>query len=115
MTRATGPLTPLDFVRLWHDEKANLLATFLNEGSGCAVATLIRATGLSPAQTASLSAVLDGVIADTMYTLLLGLDGSGSVGGRQESYRLLDETGAQLAGDGRLEAAAWQVFHGRKS
>jgi hypothetical protein len=89
-----------------------LLATFLDADSGSAVATEIDRLRLSPAQAAGLHRALDLALADTMYTLLLGLDGCAAIGGRQETYALFAETGERLSGDGELEAAAWEVFHG---
>ena len=105
-------MTPLQFARLWLAEKDLLLSTFLDADSNAAVATSLRGLGLSPEQTRGLRPALDAALSDTMYKLLLGLDGAASIGGRQEVYRLFSEGGAQLSGDGELEAAAWEVFHG---
>ena len=105
-------MTPIDFARLWHSEKSQLIEHFLDAGSGGAVATAINALDLSPPQASGLHRVLDLALTDTMYTLLLGIDGSAAIGGRQETYRLFAEGGAQLSGTGELEGAAWEVFHG---
>lgn len=105
-------MTPIEFAKLWRDEKNRLLETFLDTGSCSAVAAAIGALGLSPAQLSSLRGALDSALTDTMYTLLLGLDGCASIGGRQETYALFAESGQRLSGNGELEAAAWEVFHG---
>jgi hypothetical protein len=43
--------------------------------------------------------------------LLLGLDGAVSIGGVQHSYRVLDEDGDLICGDGRVEAEAYAQLH----
>jgi hypothetical protein len=53
---------------------------------------------------------VDGVLTDAFYTLLLGLDGSASIGGVQQCYDLRDESGDKITGDGELEAAAFTHF-----
>ena len=105
-------MTPIEFARLWHNEKDQLIAHFLDADSGAAVATEINALALSPGQAAGLRRVFDSALTDVMYTLLLGLDGCASIGGRQEIYSLFAESGEQLSGNGELEEAAWEVFHG---
>ena len=102
-------MTPIEFARLWHNEKGQLLANFLNTGSGSAVAARIDALGLSPAQASGLRRALDLALTDTMYTLLLGLDGGASIGGRQETYSLYAESGERLL-SGAMMAEMLQGF-----
>jgi hypothetical protein len=66
--------------------------------------------GLEEEQQKELLKILDIAITDTMYTILLGLDGCMNVGGVQENYKLYDEHGNLLTG-GELESAAYEVFH----
>ena len=68
--------------------------------------------GISPEQARGVREILELALTDTMDSLLLGLDGAASIGGRQESYQLFSESGDQLSGAGRLEEAAWKVFQG---
>lgn len=56
--------------------------------------------------------VLNAVLTDAFYTILLGLDGCAQIGGKQIEYRLADEHGNQLTGSGDIEAHAWEIFHG---
>lgn len=71
---------------------------------------------LSPEQTQQLREMLDVFTTDTLYTLLLGLDGSAALGGDQCHYTLLDEDGSVIAEEGDLEAAAYAWLHeGRSS
>ncbi|CUR47581.1 hypothetical protein BN2364_3140 [Alloalcanivorax xenomutans] len=55
---------------------------------------------------------MDVALTDVFYTLLLGLDGSAGIGGIQEAYTIRDEQGNTLSGNGELEAAAYEQFHG---
>ncbi|MFI8572321.1 hypothetical protein ACIGEO_12470 [Stenotrophomonas bentonitica] len=70
---------------------------------------------LSPEQTQLLREMLDVFTTDTLYTLLLGLDGSAALGGDQRHYTLLDEDGSVIAEEGDLEAAAYAWFHEDRS
>lgn len=102
------------FVAKWYAEKANLLAMAWTPGTACAAR--IAAMDLSPEQTQQLREMLDVFTTDTLYTLLLGLDGSAALGGDQCHYTLLDEDGSVIAEEGDLEAAAYAWFHeGRSS
>jgi hypothetical protein len=65
---------------------------------------------LDETQMEILQNVVDGVLTDAIYTLLLGLDGAASIGGVQECYDLRDESGGKITGDGELESAAFTHF-----
>ena len=55
------------------------------------------------------------LLTDTMYTILLGLDGSASIGdGPQETYTIFDEQGNKVSECGELEAEAYEYFHENK-
>ena len=38
-----------------------------------------------------------------MYTILLGLDGEASIGGIQQSYKIVDESGCEISNCGEIE------------
>jgi hypothetical protein len=105
-------MTSMEFALLWRAERDHLLSSFMDANSQSSAATVASGLGLSPDQARGVREVLELALTDTMYTLLLGLDGAASIGGRQESYRLFSEDGDQLSGAGTLEEAAWEVFHG---
>lgn len=48
---------------------------------------------------------------DTFYTILLGLDGSASIGDSQESFKIFDEDNNLISGSGDLEGFAYEYFH----
>ncbi|WMD19134.1 hypothetical protein RAS12_21245 [Achromobacter seleniivolatilans] len=98
-----------EFVANWSALKAELLAAFMAPDAASAVAAQIREMGLSAEQTVQLRNVLNTVVRDTMYTLLLGLDGEASIGNSQQQFAISDEDGNVIQG---IEEAAWECFHG---
>jgi len=103
-------MTPEEFVECCAREKEALLKAYMNPRSASAVSKGVASLGLSDAQKKVLTQVLGDVLTDVFYTVLLGLDGAAPIGGRQVSYKLLDEEGNELTGD--LEGLAWERFHG---
>ena len=103
-------MTPGQFVKLFAKEKRAMLGSYLGDPE-TAVGAQIKAMDLSAKELKSLRAVLDGVLTDAFYTVLLALDGAASLGGKQVTYSLRDEGGRELTG-GEIEAAAWEHFHG---
>ncbi len=103
-------MTPAQFVALFAKEKRGMLTSYLSDAD-TAVGAQIRAMDLSPKELKALRRVLDGVLRDAFYTVLLALDGAASLGGKQVTYSLRDEQGKELTG-GEIEACAWERFHG---
>jgi len=100
-------MTPAEFVAYWRTEKDVLLDLFVRAGSETLVSQKISSMGLSIQQTIALREVLNLLLNDTFYTLLLGLDGAASIGGVQHSYQVLDEDGLLICGDGSVETEAY--------
>jgi hypothetical protein len=109
-------MTPEEFVRCFYQEKEQLLQAYCAApvSSSAHVAQLLAQLALTPQQAAQLPQVLDAVVTDAFYTILLGLDGAASIGNRQEMYQLADEQGDALTGSGEIEAYAYRYFHGTK-
>jgi hypothetical protein len=101
-----------EFVACWRREKESLLTAFTDKNSTTHVAQGIRQLGLRDDQGKALVAVLDAVLTDTLYTLLLGLDGEAAIGGVQQTYRVYDEGGSLISDRGDIEAEAYRQFHG---
>jgi hypothetical protein len=59
-------------------------------------------------QEGAMRRILDGVLRDTLYALLLGLDGAASIGTCQQSYTLTAQDGSLVYEPGELEAEAWR-------
>lgn len=96
------------FVENWNDLKQEMLEAFWSRrdyrgrrssrgyGHVCGTAHQLRA-------------VLDGVMRDTMYTLLLGLEGAASIGRDQQGFTILDD-GSNVVGP--IDEEAWKCFQG---
>jgi hypothetical protein len=109
-------MTPEEFVQCFRREKQQLLETYFDSSSKSAVGQRLSALGLTVEQMSGVRDVLDMALTDVYYSALLGLDGSGSLGGVQQSYTVCDEHGAEVCnGDGTVEALAYDYFHGDKS
>lgn len=104
-------MTPAEFVRHWRMEKDGLLELFMSTAGETLVSQRIASMALSEQQAIALREVLSLALTDTFYTLLLGLDGATSIGGVQHGYRVLDEDGRLICGDGRVEAEAYVQLH----
>lgn len=107
-------MTAKEFVACWKREKDDLLEAFTGPSSESAVATDINSLDLSSDQHVKLRGIVDGILTDTFYTLLLGLDGEANIGGVQAPYKIQDEEGNVISPCGEIEAEAWEQFHGEK-
>jgi hypothetical protein len=101
-------MTTEEFVKAFYTEKQNFLKEYLSENSETEVGELIKLLNLTDQQNEILKKVLDSSFTDIFYTILLGLDGSASIGGIQEMYELKDEDGNQLSGE--IEGYAYEYF-----
>jgi len=103
-------MTPKEFVACFAREKDELVREYM-DGTESAGAALVAELKLPPAKAAKCRAILDSLLTDAFYTVLLALDGAASLGGKQMAYSVRDEKGKELAG-GELEGHAWERFHG---
>jgi hypothetical protein len=101
----------MDFVRAAKAERDALALTYRAANAGSAVGGLLAEAQLTEAQRQKVVIALEQALTDAFYTMLLALDGATSLGGVQQSYRLIGEDGSPVSdGDGSLEAAAFEVF-----
>jgi hypothetical protein len=100
------------FVACWRREKDILLKMFTDPIAGSAVAQKIASLNLTSDQKTILKDIVDDILIDTLYTLLLGLDGEANIGGMQVEYTILDEENNVISECGEIEAEAWTQFHG---
>ena len=98
------------FVRHCFEEKEAMLQLYLSPEAGTKAGTLIGELVSNGAEGDKLRQLLDTVMTESWYTMLLALDGSASLGGTQMTYELRDEDGNILNECGELESAAWEVF-----
>lgn len=92
--------------------RTELVKGFTNVASGSEVAARITALGLDEEQARQLTGIVDTIVRDTVYTLLLALDGAASLGSCQHQFTVTDEDGNVIED---IEAAAWECFHGEAS
>jgi hypothetical protein len=61
-----------------------------------------------------LKEVIDTLLTDVFYSVLLGLDGKNFIGNTQHTYKIYDEEGNLISDCGELEVSAYEYFHGGK-
>ena len=103
-------MTGEEFVRLCFEEKESILSEYCSPETESTVGAMVRALVRAGADQETLHKLLDLVLTENWYRMLLALDGSASLGGEQMTYEVRDEDGNILNECGELEAAAWEVF-----
>lgn len=105
-------MTSKQFAEGFYLEKQQLMNLYFNSAEQTAASELIKSLDLDPESKQVLKKIVDGVLTDALYTILLGLDGEAQIGNRQEAYSLQDEEGNELAG-GEIEEHAWEYFQNK--
>lgn len=103
-------MTPKEFVELFHNEKTDYFNNCFDETADLYVSGRIKDLNLSDEQKEIMKKVVDGILTDVFYTILLGIDGSASIGGFQYGYKLYDEDGNLLTDCGEIEGFASEYF-----
>lgn len=103
-------MTGEEFVRHCYEEKEAMLQLYCSPEAETRAGELVRELTAAGADREKLRELLDTVLTESWYTMLLALDGSTSLGGGQMTYEVRDEDGNILNECGELEAAAWEVF-----
>ena len=98
-----------EFVKSFYTEKQDFFKEYLSENTKIEVGQLIQSLNLTDEQNEVMKKIVDGILTDVFYTILLGLDGCASIGGIQEMYDIKDENGNQISGE--IEEFAYQYFH----
>jgi hypothetical protein len=103
-------MTSEDFVEGFYKERKSLLELYFETNDKTDVKELIHRLNLDEEKLVVLKQIINSVLRDAYYTILLGLDGEAQIGDRQETYSIKDEDGNELAG-GKIEGYAWEYFH----
>lgn len=103
-------MTGEEFVRLCFAEKESTLSEYCCAETESIVGAMVRELVRAGADQDMLHKLLDLVLTENWYRILLALDGSASLGGEQMTYEVRDEDGNILNECGELETAAWEVF-----
>jgi hypothetical protein len=105
-----------EFVKNFYLEKQNILNTCFNENPEykSLISSKIEELKLDENQTEKLKDIISNLLTDTFYTVLLGLDGSASLGDSQEVFKIYDEKDHLISESGDLEDLAYEYFHENK-
>ncbi|MBQ9519585.1 MAG: hypothetical protein IJR59_06810 [Firmicutes bacterium] len=103
-------MTGEEFVKLCYTEKATLLSEYFNIESNTFTSEIIRRLKADGTDNETLKQLVDSVMTNVFYTMLLGLDGAASLGCKQISYKLYDEDNNLLNKCGELEENAYNYF-----
>ena len=106
-------MTSDEFAKNFYIEKLNCLKSCFAEQPQypSAVNVKIKEMVLSNTQQEQLKEVIDTLLTDVFYSILLGLDGENSIGNTQQTYKIYDEDGNLISDCGELEASAYEYFH----
>ena len=109
-------MTSDEFAKNFYIEKLNFLKSCFEEHPKyqSAVNAKIKEMALDSTQQEQLKIVIDTLLTDVFYTILLGLDGESSIGNTQQTYKIFDEDNNLISNCGELEASAYEYFHERK-
>ena len=61
-----------------------------------------------------LKEVIDTLLTDVFYSVLLGLDGKNPIGNTHQTYKIYDKEGYLISDCGELKASVYEYFHGDK-
>lgn len=105
-------MTTEEFIRNFYLERKRLLESSfdLDSQHRSYVSVKIEELGLSDVQKEKLHHIIASLLTDTFYSILLGLDGSGSIGDMQEMFRIYGEDDDLISECGELEAEAYNYF-----
>lgn len=105
-------MTAEEFVKNFYKEKKRVLESTFDFGQDLRsyVSTRIQDLNLDEEQTEKLRHIISALLTDTIYGILLGLDGSASIGGRQEIFTIAGADGKIIAECGEIEGEAYEVF-----
>ena len=109
-------MTSDEFAKNFYLEKLNFLKSCFEEQPKypSAVNTKIKEMTLDGTQQEQLKEVIDTLLTDVFYSILLGLDGEHSIGDTQQTYKIYDKEGSLISDCGELEASVYEYFHGGK-
>lgn len=101
-------MTAKEFVELFYTEKNDMIKQYFDNPQATKVGLEIESLGLTTEQMRNIKNIINTVLTDAMYTILLGLDGEATIGKIQEAYELFDESGWNLTGRGEIEKYAYE-------
>lgn len=101
--------TTIEFVEGCYKEMLSIKDTCLKPNK-YQVSYLREELNLNSTQKLIFDELIETLLTDTFYTILLGLDGATSLGDKQQSYSIKDENGNILE-EGEIESLAYEYFY----
>lgn len=98
-----------EFVILFKKQKDYMLQDYLSS-PGTLGNKLIKELNLDTTQLPIMTKLVDVLLTDAFYTILMGLDGGANIGGIQQVYKIYDKKGNLISDCGDIEAALYEVF-----
>jgi hypothetical protein len=105
-------MTAEEFVRNFYLERKHILDKSFDfeQESKSYVTTKIQDLKLNEEDTEKIKHIISVLLTDTFYGILLGLDGSASIGNRQETYKITAEDNIVISECGDIEGEAYETF-----
>ena len=75
-----------EFVKIFNKEKDNIMSLYFDNLESTQVGSKIRELDLNASQLEKLKQLIDDILKETIYGILLGIDGEASIGGIQQTY-----------------------------
>jgi enolase len=101
-------MTSEEFAELFRRERDAICASYSKAEPTTEVGALLESLKLSAESRDVVNRAIRTVVTDTLYSVLLALDGAASLGDVQERYTILGPDGEPLDGD--LESAAYDAL-----
>lgn len=105
-------MTAEEFVRNFYIERKHILHKLFDfeQEPKSYVSSKIKELNLNEQETEKLKHIISALLTDTFYGILLGLDGSTSIGDRQETYQITGEDNIIISECGDIEGEAYETF-----
>ncbi|MES9974883.1 MAG: hypothetical protein ABW094_11525 [Candidatus Thiodiazotropha sp.] len=98
-----------EFVEEFYKLKQSLMNDYFSNNKDPARAALVEKVADNKEQEEAVQKIIDLVLIDALYTILLGIDGCATIGEEQQLYKLYDEEGNELTSN-NIESHAWEIF-----
>ncbi|MEW8286416.1 MAG: hypothetical protein AB2697_10540 [Candidatus Thiodiazotropha endolucinida] len=98
-----------EFVEEFYILKKSLMDDYFSNKKDPARAALVAKVADNKEQEETVHKIIDLVLTDALYTILLGIDGCATIGEEQQLYKLFDEEGNEMTNN-NIESYAWEIF-----
>lgn len=103
-------MTSAEFVENCYQEKQEMLKTYFDEKNETYVGKLIKQMISKGITKDEIKELIDSVMNEVFYTMLLALEGEAALGDVQMMYELYDDRHNLLTGSGEIESNAYEMF-----